>query len=160
MADDKTVERKLQLDVKLIIFGIALLILASVATSFTTYLFFSSANPPEPEKIEEEEPPIPEFGPTHDIGIFTVNLAGGGGNRFARLGISLELADESIIPLVEERMPQIRDAVISIMTLKSIDQIDDQEGRRQLRAEIAHRLETILGKGNVKNIFFTEFVFQ
>lgn len=160
MPEDKTVERKLQLDLKLIIFGIALLIFASVGTSFLTYLFFSAANPPEAVEAEAEEPAIPEFGPTQDIGIFTVNLTGDNGRRFARVGISLELADETIAPLVSERMPQVRDAIISILSMKSMGEIAEQEGRRQLRAEIAQRLGNIVGIGNVQNVFFTEFVFQ
>ncbi|NLY56856.1 MAG: hypothetical protein GX058_10175 [Firmicutes bacterium] len=159
MADDKIVERKLQLDLKLIIFGIALLILASVCTSFITYLFFTSANPPEKVK-EAQEPAIPEFGPTHDIGVFTVNLSGDNNRRFARVGITLELADQSVIPLVNERLPQIRDTVISILSLKSMQQLSDVEGKRLLRIELANGLERVLGSGKVQNVFFTEFVFQ
>lgn len=159
MADEKTVERKLQLDLKLIIFGIALLILASVSTSFITYLFFTSANPPE-KVVEAQEPVIPEFGPTHDVGIFTVNLSGDNNRRFARVGISVELVDETLIPLVNERLPQIKDTIISILSLKSMPELSDVEGKRLLRGEIANGLEKILGRGNVQNVFFTEFVFQ
>lgn len=63
-------------------------------------------------------------------------------------------------PLVDARMPQVKDAIISVLSMKSATELADQEGRRQLRAEIAHKLGGILGVGNVQNVFFTEFVFQ
>mgnify|MGYP000881315907 CR=1 FL=1 len=159
MPEERDVERKLQLDAKLVIFAVALLILSSVCSAFITYLFFTAANPPETVETAAE-PEIPEFGPTHDIGIFTVNLAGISGPRYARVGVSLELVDPTLAPLVDARMPQVKDAIISVLSMKSATELADQEGRRQLRAEIAHKLGGILGVGNVQNVFFTEFVFQ
>ncbi len=61
---------------------------------------------------------------------------------------------------LNERMPQIKDAVLLLVGNKTFDELRDMQGKIQLRAELINRLNGILVKGKVKRIYFTDFVVQ
>jgi flagellar FliL protein len=57
-------------------------------------------------------------------------------------------------------MPQIRDAILLLVGNKTFEELQDLEGKKQLKAEIMSKINGILQTGKVKAIFFTEFVVQ
>jgi flagellar FliL protein len=57
-------------------------------------------------------------------------------------------------------MPQIRDAILLLVGNKSFSELNDLQGKLQLRAELINRINGVLVSGKVKRIFFTEFVVQ
>lgn len=96
---------------------------------------------------------------------FVVNLADPGSRRYLRLNIKLELKkpDESE-PLLEARMPQVRDTVLLLLSSKTSDQLLNPEGKLTLRQELIGQLNKVLKKKRlkkaVKNLYFTEFLIQ
>lgn len=150
-------ENRIQIDTGTAIFAIALLILAVVGASFTTYLFFRNATPPLPEEMKKRE----ELGPTAKIGDFTVNLADEGVVRhFVRTGVVLEVTNQQTLLELGQRDPQIKDAIISVLSSKTTVDIRTPEGKEALRREIADRINAFLNNGRVKRVYFTDFVFQ
>ncbi|MCX8031224.1 MAG: flagellar basal body-associated FliL family protein [Thermodesulfovibrionales bacterium] len=89
---------------------------------------------------------------------FILNLAEHG--RFLKLTIQFELADATSQPLVTERVPQLRDAIITLVSSKSADSLASPEGKFLLKDEILLRANQAIGKDVFKNLYFTEFVMQ
>ncbi len=96
---------------------------------------------------------------------FVVNLADAGSRRYLRTSMKLELrkAAESE-PLLTERMPQVRDAILVLLSGKMSDQLLTSEGKTALRTELITLLNKVLKKKKlkkpVKNLYFTEFLIQ
>jgi flagellar FliL protein len=61
-------------------------------------------------------------------------------------------------------MPQMRDAVLLLLSSKTTDQLLGPSGKTTLREELIAELNKILKKKKmkkpVKNLFFTEFLIQ
>jgi flagellar FliL protein len=89
---------------------------------------------------------------------FVVNLTEHG--RYLKVTMQLELANASQQPLVTEKMPNIRDAIITLLSSKSSESVSGPEGKLQLKDEILLRVNQAVGKDVFKNLFFTEFVMQ
>ena len=89
---------------------------------------------------------------------FVLNLAEQG--RFLKVTMQFELADALNQPLVTERMPQLRDAVITLMGSKTAESVSSAEGKLQLKDELILRANQAVGKDVFKNLYFTEFVMQ
>jgi flagellar FliL protein len=89
---------------------------------------------------------------------FVLNLAEQG--RFLKVTMQLELVDAANLPLVTEKTPQLRDAIITLMSSKSVEAVSSAEGKLQLKDELLLRANQAVGKDIFKNLYFTEFVMQ
>lgn len=89
---------------------------------------------------------------------FILNLSEPG--RFVKLTIHLEVKNEKIQQYVNDRMPKIRDSIITLVSSKSADILSTPEGKFQLKDELLLRVNQAIEKDLVKNIYFTEFVIQ
>lgn len=89
---------------------------------------------------------------------FITNI--GDGRRFLKLSISIELSSPAMAERVKAKTGAIRDAVIMLITTKSPNDVSSPEGKQQLKDEILIKLNQILGKDCIKNIYFTDFVMQ
>jgi len=91
---------------------------------------------------------------------FVVNLNDQGATRFLKVSIQLELASATTLESAKARTPQIRDAIITLLTSKTSDSLMAPEGKLQLKDEINLMTNQILGNNTVKNVYLTEFVMQ
>jgi flagellar FliL protein len=91
---------------------------------------------------------------------FVVNLNDAGGPKFLKVSIQLELANTALMDKAKAKSPQIRDAVITLLTSKSSESLFPPEGKLQLKDEINARMNQILGSNSVKNVYLTDFVMQ
>jgi flagellar FliL protein len=126
----------------------------------------------EEENEEEEEEEAGGYGGSHGekkgpvIEPFVVNLADPGSRRYLRLNLKLELKKpEETEPLLEARMPQMRDAVLLLLSSKTTDQLLGPEGKTALRQELIEQINQALNRKQkkkklVKNLYFTEFLIQ
>jgi flagellar protein FliL len=89
---------------------------------------------------------------------FVVNLAEQG--RFLKVSMQFELGDALNQPQVAEKTPQLRDAIITLVSSKSADAVSSPEGKFQLKDELLLRANQAMGKDIFKNLYFTEFVMQ
>jgi flagellar FliL protein len=95
-----------------------------------------------------------------DIDDFIINILDKNETRYLKAALTLELDSEETAAEVNERMPQIRDAILLLIGNKTFAELSDLQGKLQLRAEIIARLNKLLTTGKVKGIYFTEFVVQ
>ncbi len=89
---------------------------------------------------------------------FILNLSDPG--RFLKLSMQLEVDDQADVPMIEGNKPQIKDAVITLISSKSVDDLSTAEGKMQLKDDLVLRVNQVVGKPVVKNIYFTEFIMQ
>lgn len=89
---------------------------------------------------------------------FILNLAEQG--RFLKMTMQLELADPASQAMVADKMPQLRDTIITLVSSKSVESLTSPEGKMQLKDELLLRVNMAIGKDAVKSIYFTEFVMQ
>jgi flagellar FliL protein len=60
----------------------------------------------------------------------------------------------------KQKSPQLRDAIITLLTSKSSESLFPPEGKLQLKDEINARMNQVLGANTVKNVYLTDFVMQ
>jgi flagellar FliL protein len=108
----------------------------------------------------EKKSTKPEIGPIYSLGSFIVNLMEPLGKRYLKIKIELELEAEQTRPEIEKRMPQLRDAVLTMLSSKTYNDISDLSGKFQLRAEMQSVLNGYMTSGKILNVYFTEFIVQ
>lgn len=91
---------------------------------------------------------------------FVVNVTGDGYNRFLKLRLELETSDPIVKEELDARLPQIRDALIVLLSSKQLSDITDFEGKALLKEDILVRLNDVLETGSIRSALFTEFVVQ
>ncbi|WP_187646990.1 flagellar basal body-associated FliL family protein [Nitrosophilus labii] len=117
-------------------------------------------NEKKAEKIVEEIKNVEELGIQFDVGTFIVNLQDRDADRYLKITIVLEVQDEKIKMELEKRLPQIKDAITTLLFTKSSKELKTAEGIEELKEEIIKRINAILPIGGVKNVYFTDFVIQ
>jgi flagellar protein FliL len=101
-----------------------------------------------------------KVGPLYKMDTLIVNLADQGGKRYLRLTMEWELSGVEAIQEIDKRMAQLRDAILMILPAKQYADISSAQGKIDLRDELIARVNSILRRGSVTNIYFTEFVVQ
>ena len=91
---------------------------------------------------------------------FLVNLADKESRRYLKLKLELEVDQEDTAKELEKSTPNIRDALILLLSSKTYLDISSFEGKQQLKEEIKKRVTAVPGGKKVSNVFFTEFVAQ
>lgn len=84
----------------------------------------------------------PTFLPMENM---VVNLADPGGDRFAQVGITLELADAKTSELVKTYMPSIRSNVLLLVSQRGTDELLTREGKEKLAVDIRREVSRPLG---------------
>jgi len=112
------------------------------------------------KKEEPEKPPI-----FTRLDTFTVNLQRGeGDDHYLQVDMDLQVADEKVIEQIKLRMPQIRNAMLLLLSSKTAEDLAPVAGKQQLSAEIVAQINKILGvkdpKQGVLGVYFSAFVIQ
>ncbi len=95
-----------------------------------------------------------------DLDPFIVNLADTPDVRYLKLTLKLEVDSEAVSTELSTRIPQIRDAVLVLLSSKDVNAVRTTQGKFQLRDEITQRINGLLKKPGVRSAYFTEFVVQ
>ena len=139
--------------------------------------------------VPELNPPA-AIGPMIEIKDFIVNIISEGDRHYVKAAITIELIDNPAISTAPssgahgggdahggggnkaatgndlakeeatQRMPQIRDSILLLIGNKTYEELQDLQGKKQLKAELTSKLNSILHNGKVKEIYFTDFVVQ
>lgn len=129
--------------------------------------FFLKSKPPSPEELDPGlQVPVPditqktEIGPMVNIDEFIVNIISGDTPHYVKASLTVELTSEDVQLEVEQRMPQVRDAILLLIGNKTYEELQDLQGKRQLKAELTSKISSFLQTGKVRAIYFTNFVVQ
>ena len=116
---------------------------------------------PEEEMLEEEaDEGLLTVGAMFPLDTFIVNLADEKGKRYLRVTMQIELKEGEPVEILEQRLVQVRDIILMILPTKRFQEIRSVDGKTSLRQEIMSRLNDLLKKEVINNIYFTEFVVQ
>jgi flagellar FliL protein len=141
------------------------------------YFFVIKFMKPDPafnQVIEDEKKAEAEHIPMqiYNIDDVVVNPAGTSGSRYLSVSVGVEMDapkeegggghGEEAKPAspIDEKKPQLRDALIGILSAKTIDQLTSVEQKDLIRGEILDSFTKILAPARVHKIFFVDFVLQ
>ncbi|SNB47052.1 flagellar basal body-associated protein FliL [Geobacter sp. DSM 9736] len=91
---------------------------------------------------------------------FIVNVYDGQEMRYLKVKVEFETAGAEAKAEVEARQSPLRDAILVLLTTKTMQDIQDLQGKNQLRDEILTAANKILPPGKVTRVYFTDFVVQ
>ena len=89
----------------------------------------------------------------------TVNLSDPTGRRYLKMGMEGEV-NADVSAALQANNARIRDAIIMLLAGKNYADISTPDGKVLLKAEVAARLNQILGAQRVIRVYFTDFVVE
>lgn len=128
----------------------------------------SGEAPPAQQKKKEDKKRTPVFLP---LDMFTVNLADREAERYAQVGVTLEVADTATSDKLKTYMPAIRNDILMLLAHKRADELQEREGKVALAAQIKRAASRPLldqddgAKGEaddepVRAVHFSAFIIQ
>ncbi len=145
---------------------------------------------PENEQIDDEEEDVRQEGVLLDLGEFILNLADTTHRRYLKVGVAMELSkteaemleaqapaasgghgghgaatpvdpSAAIISEMERYKPAIRDAIISVLSNKTSDELSTPTGKEIAKEEILQMVNNIFeGQREVMRVSFGQFIIQ
>lgn len=110
-------------------------------------------------EVEEVQDPL-KLGEIVAFEPFIVNLSGEGGKRFLKVTMQVEMNKKKLAEEVNNKMPQMKDMIITVLASKTVDELLTIEGKFKLKEQLLTRINSNLKTGVVKNVYFVEFVIQ
>jgi len=120
----------------------------------------------QPRKKKGDKQHLPVFLP---LDLFTVNLADRDAERYAQVGVTLELADLKTSDLLKAYMPAVRNDVLMLIAHKKAGELQDRAGKLELAREIKRVALKPLEDGDdkdagddmpVRAVHFSSFIIQ
>lgn len=99
--------------------------------------------------------PEKKDGPLVALGEFTVNLQGG----FLKTSITLEGTDSKSGEILKSKDAFLKDRVISVLSNKTIEQVQTPAAREKLRQELIAKLNEV-ADNKIQDVLFVTFVYQ
>ena len=112
----------------------------------------------EAQRKQREEPDF--IGKLIPLEQFLVNLSGARGQKLVKVNMELEVSNDDVQKEIEKSKPKIRDIIIILLSSKSYEQVATAEGKDALREEIRDHVNLFLTKGQIKRVYFTEFIYN
>ncbi len=91
---------------------------------------------------------------------FIVNIYDGQDLRYLKVKIELEMVNPMVKGELDSHLAAVRDAILVVLTTKTLQEVQDVQGKNQLREEILTAISKILAQGKVSKVYFTDFVVQ
>lgn len=123
-------------------------VLAVVIGLGCALLFVGTAKP----SMTVEKPVFVEIGPV------IVNLSSK--RDYLKATMQIELAKPELSVEANNHMPQIKDAIVVILSSKSTNELLTIEGKVRVKQQVFTRMNTLLPFKLAKDVFFAEFVIQ
>jgi flagellar FliL protein len=108
----------------------------------------------------EAKEPVVEQPVTQEMGTYLVNLSDPGGKRYLKVTMQFELSGAKVSQELAKRSVEVRDRIIMLLSSKEYEDIGNPTGKVTLKKEMMAQLNKTLQDGQVKEIYFTEFLVQ
>ncbi len=137
---------------KLIIIGAAVALLLAAGGGGGLLLMKKKA--PADDEAAESHDATPQLATKHDpknppvfvpLDSFTVNLADRDAERYAQVGITLEVTDAKVGDQIKVFMPAIRNNILMALAEKSARDLMDREGKTKLAEKVRRETSRALG---------------
>ncbi|SFE21686.1 flagellar basal body-associated FliL family protein [Paracidovorax konjaci] len=133
---------------KLVLIIAIVVVLALVGGGAAWFLLSKRSHAADDEEGAAPAPKAtaPKVAPTFlPIENMVVNLADSGGERFAQIGLTLELADAKTADTVKQYLPSIRNAILLLVSQRTAQELLGREGKEKLAADIRREVSRPLG---------------
>lgn len=138
---------------------LALLVLNLAASGFGAFKAATAHGAPKAHEVEPEASGNEITGPVVQLDPFVVNLDEPTA-RYVKVTIQLELISEKAAANLEKGKQLVRDGILSYLSGLKVADTLGEAAKVHMREELLKRCVDALGKGNVKRVFFSEFVVQ
>ena len=97
---------------------------------------------------------------------FTVNLQSEDHeqHRYLQVELAVKVSETKVIDLIKEKMPEIRNQILLLLSSKNATEISNSEGKQQLSQDIAEvirlKIEYEMLQDDIKDVLFTSFIIQ
>ncbi len=89
-----------------------------------------------------------------------INPAGTGGTRFLSVSFGFELGTPELEAVFMAREAVIRDALITILSSKTVAQLTDPKEKEIIRYQIKKRVSDLIHSEGLAGVYYTDFVLQ
>lgn len=150
-----------------------IILMPAIAYGLTTFVLIPKLQGGKAPAASASKEPAGEAGATGEKGASAkgritvplggkvlVNVAGTAGTRYLVASMTLVGKTSDFRDHVEKNDPQLRDAASSILSAKTMGDLDKPGTRNVVRAELISAFNDILGKEAVIDIYLTEFAIQ
>jgi len=124
-----------------------------------------SAEPAAASGSHGEAPAAPRAGegapgPILKLDNFVIQLRGIDQDRYVRVAFDMEVTAEADKEVVQARLPQIRDSVITYFSDRTLDELRGSEGIERTKTALMKRLDEIVGGRRIHALYITDFIIQ
>lgn len=153
------------LENKTVLLGLIVVVQVGIAVGLTQFVILPRLGVQEAAMAEnpmaEAEPEAPDLGTILDLEEIIVTLDSDARKpRYLRINVALEIRDAAVAERAAGRIPQLRDIVIMALADKTVDDMSNPDGKRQLRDEITRDVGALLPEGALMNVYFSDLVIQ
>lgn len=89
-----------------------------------------------------------------------VNPAGTGGTRFLSVSFGFALESPEMEEMFKQKESIVRDALITIMSSRTVAQLTDAKQKEIIRYQIKKRVMKIMDTDEIEGVYYTSFVLQ
>lgn len=136
----------------LVLAGAILVLLGGAGVGY--WLFLS----PQGQSLAEARGPEP--GPVFELGTIVTDLDQVDRPVYIQVGIVLEADSRAAVADLQRREGAVRNAVIGILRGKAPEDVKGSAGMAAVGSEIRRSLNSIISRGTVKEVYFTQFLVQ
>jgi flagellar FliL protein len=91
---------------------------------------------------------------------FIVNIYDGQELRYLKVKIEMEMVGVGVKSEIDARLAPIRDSILVLLSSKTLQDIQDVQGKNQLKEEILVAINKNIPPGKIAKVYFTDFVVQ
>ena len=102
----------------------------------------------------------PGPGPVLKLENFVIQLRGVDQDRYVRVAFDVEVTTDADKEVVQARLPQIRDSVITYFSDRTLDELRGSEGIERTKLALVKRLDEIVPGRRVRALYITDFIIQ
>lgn len=111
--------------------------------------------------IEEAEGAKPiKYGQFATINDLLINPKDSGGKRFLVLSLGVETKSSDVIAELAEKEIVVRDAILQLLSEHTAEELASIDLRESLKTQLIARLNTVLQKGEIDRLYFTQYLLQ
>jgi flagellar FliL protein len=107
-----------------------------------------------------DKSPAPPGAPMLKLPDFTVRLRNPEADRYARITFEVQVASESDKATIEAHLPQVRDAFLSYLSDRTLEELRGSEGIEKTKQALLDKMPSAAPGAKVLAIFVTDMVVQ